>query len=156
MRTLREEITTSPLIAAMGLFVLWFLNGIVREVWREYPWAVMIFVSAFLFNAVAFLLGYSLLRPLNTFGLWKGLLYLITATGANWFLVMLQEWRWSAKWTMDHERFFAALPFLVFIPLTLCFLRYLFGVKDGRVIAVGILIGIIETQSMWASIIVYR
>ncbi len=155
MRTLRDVITTNPLVGAIGFFALWFSIGNNHFLWRGH-WHGMLFVSTFLFNAFAFLFGYSLLRPLNTLSVWKGLLYLVTVTSANWFLVMLQQWRWSAKWTMDHERLFAALPFLVFIPLTLCFLRYLFGVEDRRVVAVGFLLGIIETESMWSSIIVYR
>lgn len=155
MSKLKQVITTHPLAGATGLFILWFLSGIVRSYWTEF-WIELVFISAFLFNAIAFWFGYSLLRPLNTLRIWKALLYLITVTGTNWFLAMLQQWKWSILWTREHDRLYAALPFLVFVPLTLWFLRYVFGIKDSRVIAVGVLLGMIGINSMIVSIIVYR
>lgn len=153
MQTLQKRIVTSPLAAAAVILAVWILNTKMPSIFfPHYSMGLWLFVSAFLINAVVFLFGYPLLESPRTPGLWKGLLYLVTVTGANWCLTMLRSWRWSMDWTYLHHNLFFALPFLVSLPLNFFFLKYLFKKDDQRAISMGILLGVIESQSVIVSI----
>jgi hypothetical protein len=105
-------------------------------------------------NIIAFLVGYSILKPIKTLVFWKFAIYTVTIIGINWFIYSMRRYDWSLPLVGGSYSWFflVALPFGASIFLNIGFLKYLFGVETRMAILMGVLIGFTNAQSLIVSL----
>jgi hypothetical protein len=129
-------------------------SPLLKPAFSIYPGHYTIKVQVIALNALAFLIGYSFLKPFKTLAFWKFGIYLIVVAGVNWLLIEGKPWDWDwmdwyTKLVTRHGWFFIQiLPLLVSILLNIGFLKYLFRVDIKSAILMGILLGIIDAESL--------
>ena len=103
-----------------------------------------------LLNAIAFVMGYSILKPLKSLIFWKYIVYVIIVTGVNWVIFSMRGYDWSLPLVGGQFSWFFLwiLPYMVAILVNIGFLKYLFGIKTQKAIMMGVLLGITNAQSM--------
>ena len=101
-------------------------------------------------NIVAFVIGYSILKPLNSLVFWKFIVYVVVVTGVNWFIYCMRRYDWSLPLVGGQFSWFflGILPYVVAILLNIGFLKYLFGIETKKAILMGALLGITHAHSM--------
>jgi hypothetical protein len=141
-------IAKSPLWKPFGIF-------------PAYPGHISVSIQIFALNALAFLMGYSLLRPFKTLVVWKFMIYLVVTTviirllceGVSWDWDWI-DWYWQL--VSKYPWFFRqTLPLFVSILLNINFLKYLFRMDTRSAILLGILLGIIDASSPDLSLPLY-
>jgi hypothetical protein len=105
--------------------------------------------SAFL-NMVAFVIGYSILRPLKSLVFWKFIVYVVVITTINWYIFCMRRYDWSLPLVGGQYSWFflTVFPYIFAILLNIGFLKYLFGIETKNAILMGILLGITNAHAM--------
>jgi hypothetical protein len=145
-----EKWMWNPLFVAVAVIVIESLT-LTSEPSSFYP---TVLVRGTVLNAIAFWVGYWLLKPFKTLVFWKFAIYLLVLTGINWFFFKMRIWDWSLFLVGgDYSWFWSqTLPFLASILLNIGFLKYLFQVDTRTAILMGTLIGMVDAESLIVSV----
>lgn len=109
--------------------------------------ATPILVAAIL-NALAFLVGYSVLRPLRTLNLFLFAFYIVLMAALNYVFYNAHWWEWSRFYILNFGWVFEfLLVFAVAIIANIACFQYLFRLKGPTDIRVAVLVGFTVAQS---------
>ncbi len=148
-----QKNTVQWVVGLSGVMVILLINSILYPSMRHI-YDVKILSTSTILNVIAFLVGYSILKPFKTLIFWKFAIYIVTITGVSWFIYSMRRYDWSLPLVGGNYCWFFlfALPFIASILLNIGFLKYLFGIETRTAITMGVLIGFTNAQSLIVSL----
>ena len=137
---------------AWGLLVcmIVLLGSILASPELRHSYDFKVLTHAMFLNAIAFVIGYSILKPLKSLVFWKFFVYMIVTTAVHWFIYSMRRWDWSLPLVGGQYSWFflIVVPYGASILMNIGFLKYLFGVETKQAALMGALIGIANANTL--------
>lgn len=129
------------------------LGSILASPDLRHSYDIKVLTHATFLNAIAFVVGYSILKPLKSLVFWKFIVYMIVTTAVYWFIYSMRRWNWSLPLVGGQYSWFflIVVPYGASILMNMGFLKYLFDVETKQAALMGTLIGITNANTLLVS-----
>jgi hypothetical protein len=119
------------------------------------------FLTAAIQNTIAFLVGYTVLRPLRTLNVFWLVVYIVLMAGLNWFFYGSHYWDFVRDLGPAEMRYFGwvfefLFVFAVSIIANIACFQFFFRLKGPKEVRVAILVGFTVAQSFIAGFPLFR